>query len=38
MLTNVVESPNHIIYGTMNDIKSEIHVGDATIIRFCQKC
>ncbi len=33
----VLESPNHIIYGTMNDIKSEIHVGDATIIRFCQK-
>lgn len=29
--------PNDLVYGTMNDIKSNIHVGDATIIRFCQK-
>lgn len=25
------------IYNTMHDIKEETHVGDATIIRFCQK-
>ncbi|MGV8956367.1 MurR/RpiR family transcriptional regulator [Lactococcus lactis] len=29
--------PNDLVYGTMSDIKNNIHVGDATIIRFCQK-
>ena len=33
----ILESPNHIIYGTMNEIKGAIQVGDATIVRFCQK-
>lgn len=34
---HVLLHPNDIVYGTMNDIKSHIYVGDATIIRFCQK-
>ncbi|HAJ54882.1 MAG TPA: MurR/RpiR family transcriptional regulator, partial [Lactobacillus sp.] len=26
-----------VIYATMTDIKKATHVGDATIVRFCQK-
>lgn len=33
----VLTSPDRIVYGTMNDIKKAVHVGDATIIRFCHK-
>lgn len=33
----VLTSPDRIVYGTMNDIKNAVHVGDATIIRFCHK-
>ena len=33
----VLASKERIVYGTMNDIKKAIKVGDATIVRFCQK-
>jgi DNA-binding MurR/RpiR family transcriptional regulator len=33
----IVASGEKIIYSTMNDVKEATHVGDATIIRFCQK-
>lgn len=33
----ILNSGESIIYSTMNDIKTKANVGDATIIRFCQK-
>lgn len=33
----ILNSGNAIIYSTMSDIKKNAKVGDATIIRFCQK-
>lgn len=33
----ILSSGEKIVYSTMNDIKEATHVGDATIIRFCQK-
>ncbi|EMF0424318.1 MurR/RpiR family transcriptional regulator, partial [Enterococcus hirae] len=33
----ILNSGKTIIYSTMNDIKKNTKVGDATIIRFCQK-
>lgn len=33
----ILNSGNTIIYSTMSDIKKNTKVGDATIIRFCQK-
>ncbi len=33
----ILSSPDQVAHGTMNDIKGLAKVGDATIIRFCQK-
>lgn len=33
----VLKTGNDVIYATMSDVKRETGVGDATIIRFCQK-
>ena len=33
----ILTSGKTIIYSTMSDIKEKTKVGDATIIRFCQK-
>ncbi|WDF82394.1 MurR/RpiR family transcriptional regulator [Lacticaseibacillus pabuli] len=33
----ILEKGKDIIYATLTDVKSATHVGDATIIRFCQK-
>lgn len=33
----ILNSGKTIIYSTMSDIKKNTKVGDATIIRFCQK-
>lgn len=33
----IVNHPEKIIYSTMSDVKERTQVGDATIIRFCQK-
>lgn len=33
----VLSASDRVVHGTMNDIKTYTNVGDATIIRFCQK-